>query len=323
MKISIIIPTRNRAKNLDCVLTSIFNNKTDYEFEVIVVDDRSEDNTKEIADKYPQVRYFKVDGTHNSWNASIPRNLGVKMASGDLLWFLDSDVVIPPDAIQETYKAFTKGNIARILIGSYHWLPAQTVTSDDVKNRWEDLKEGRLPFLHIERKGMLNMKDIRQVSFDKAANSQQEFYSFTDSLACFGGYLLMTKQTFWAAGGYDESMLAGVEDGDFGITLFEMGAKFSYLKEVCGYHIAHEQPSGRDNNIIAAQVIRLNEKHHVDMIHESGKAYRRWGIDWTPPSTFYGGDPRKLEEYKKSWETDKLDFMMKINKVDDKGNKVE
>lgn len=315
MKTSIIIPTRNRANNLDCVLTSLSNQKTNWEYEIIVVDDRSTDETENVVKKYETVKYFKVTGNHSTWNASIPRNLGVKMSSGDLIWFLDSDVVLPPNAIEDTVRAFIKGSSARVLIGSYHWLPAQYVTPHDVLNRWSDLTEGKLPFLHIEKKGMLGMPDIRKPSFDKASDSQQEFYSFTDGLACFGGYLLMTKQTFWAGGGYDESMLAGVEDGDFGITLFEMGAKFSYLKEVCGYHIAHEQPMGRDQNIIGAQVQRLNQKHHVDMIHESGKAYRRWGIDWQPPPSFYGGDPRKLEEYKKAWESDKMDFMMKINKV--------
>ncbi len=316
MKVSIIIPTRDRSKNLDCVLTSLSLQNTSREYEVVVVDDRSTDNTKEVVEKYPDVKYFKVDASDNSWNASIPRNLGVKMSSGDLLWFLDSDVVLPPNAIEETVSAFLKGNRARVLIGSYHWLPAQLVTPDDVKNKWGELIDGKLPFLQIDKKGMLGMKDIRQVSFDKAGDSQQEFYSFTDGLACFGGYLLMTKQTFWAAGGYDESMLAGVEDGDFGITLFEMGAKYSYLKEVCGYHIAHEQPTGRDQTVIAAQVLRLNQKHHVDMIHESGKAYRRWGIDWEPPEAFYNGDKKKLEEYKKLWESDKMNFMMKINKED-------
>lgn len=136
---------------------------------------------------------------------------------------------------------------------------------------------------------------------------------FIDNL--FGGYLLLTKQTFWAAGGYDESMLAGVEDGDFGITLFEMGVKFSYLKEVCGYHIAHEQPIGRDPTIISAQVQRLNQKHNVDMIHQSGKAYRQWGIDWTPPEEFYNGNKEKLEEYKKEWQKEPLQFLLKINKT--------
>lgn len=315
MKTSIIIPTRDRSKNLDCVLTSLSIQDTKREFEVVVVDDRSVDNTEEVSKKYPFVKYYKVSGGHKTWNASIPRNLGVKMSSGDLLFFLDSDVVLPKNAVEETINAFLKGNVSRVLIGSYHWLPAQTVTTDDVINRWDELKSGKLPFLQIEKKGMLGMEDIRKVSFDRADSSQQEFYSFTDSLACFGGYLVMTKQTFWAAGGYDESMVAGVEDGDFGITLFEMGVKFSYLKEVCGYHIAHEQPMGRDQTVIAAQVQRLNQKHHVDMIHESGKAYRRWGIDWEPPTAFYNGDKRKLEEYKKSWESDKIEFLMKINKI--------
>lgn len=130
----------------------------------------------------------------------------------------------------------------------------------------------------------------------------------------------MSKATFWAAGGYDESMLAGVEDGDFGITLFEMGVKFSYLKEVCGYHIPHEQPPGRDPNIIAQQVQRLNDKHNVDMIHQSGKAYRQWGIDWNPPPAFYGGDPEKLKEYKELWKKSPMEFMLKINKPEEKKN---
>ena len=314
MKTSIIIPTHDRANNLDCVLTSLSNQKTDREWEIIVVDDRSKDNTEEIVKKYPSVKYYKVVSEHNSWNASIPRNLGAKMAGGEILWFLDSDVVLPPGAVEITISQFLKGRRERVLIGSYHWLSAQVVTSNDVTERFNDIVDGKLPSLKIFKKGMIGMNDIRQLSFDKAENSQAEFYSFTDGLACFGGYLILTKQTFWAAGGYDESMLAGVEDGDFGITLFEMGVRFSYLKGVCGYHIAHEQPSGRDNTIISAQVNRLNQKHNVDMIHQSGKAYRQWGIDWLPPTEFYNGDPQKLEEYKKLWQKEPMEFMLKINK---------
>lgn len=316
MKTSIIIPTRNRAANLDCILTALEKQACAYDWEVIVVDDRSTDETQAVLARHPASKNLRVTQTHQTWNASIPRNLGVKMAGGDLLWFLDSDVLIPwPDGVSSTITAFLRGNPTRCLIGSYHWLPAQSVTPADVAERFDDIIAGKLPALPIHRRGMIGLKDIRQVSFDGAQDSRQEFYSFTDALACFGGYLLMTKQTFWAAGGYDESMLAGVEDGDFGITLYEMGVRFSYLKETCGYHIAHEQPEGRDPRIIADQVQKLNTKHHVDMIHQSGKAYRKWGISWTPPPEFYNNDPVQLEKYKKMWQESPMEFLMKINKV--------
>lgn len=319
MRTSIIIPAHNRAENLACTLKALSLQGGSHEVEIIVVDDRSTDNTADVVAQYPAVKYVKVDAKHTTWNASIPRNLGVKMAGGDLLWFLDSDVLIPyPDGVEKTIQAFLQGDHTRALIGSYHWLPPQTVGVDDIRVRFPDVIAGHMPAKHIERKGMVNMKDIRKLSFDKAQSSQDMFSSFTDALACFGGYLLMTKATFWAAGGYDETMLAGVEDGDFGITLYEMGVRFSYLKEVEGYHLAHEQPQGRDPRMIAQQVEKLNHKHHVDMIHQSGKAYRQWGISWSPPPEFYNNDPVQLEKYKKLWQESPMEFLLKINKVNDK-----
>ena len=52
MKLSIIIPTHNRAKQLSIVLDSIKNLSDETSFEVVVVDNNSNDNTKEVANSY-------------------------------------------------------------------------------------------------------------------------------------------------------------------------------------------------------------------------------------------------------------------------------
>lgn len=327
MKVAIIIPSHNRKQNLACNLAAL-SRQTVRPDEIIVVDDRSTDSTHDVisyhlnpplSDEASQlyVKYIYNPPAYSGWNASIPRNLGARAVSPDidLLWFLDSDVILPPDAVGKTLSAYRNGDPHRVLIGSYDWLPAQEVTVADVLNRFDDMLSGKLPTKQIERKGMIGQKDIRQVSFDKAKDSSEMFSSFTDGLACFGGYLLLPKKIYYMAGGYDEGIGAGCEDGDFGITLYEMGVPFSYLKETKGYHIPHEQPDGRMPIDVVRNVEKLNTKHNVDVIHQSGKAYREWGIDWNPPPEFYNFDEKLLAKWKKDWQTDKMEFDLKVNKI--------
>jgi len=85
--ISIIIPTYNRekyiAQAIDSVLSQDYPNK-----EIIVVDDGSTDNTREIVAKYDsQVKYIHKENS----GVALTRNLGVASASGDLIAWLDSD----------------------------------------------------------------------------------------------------------------------------------------------------------------------------------------------------------------------------------------
>ncbi len=85
MKLSVIIPTFNRAKLLKRALKSVFA-QTLQPFEVIVVDDGSTDDTKEMVKEFP-IKYFY----QKNKGVSTARNLGIKNSSGDVIAFLDSD----------------------------------------------------------------------------------------------------------------------------------------------------------------------------------------------------------------------------------------
>ena len=94
IKVSVIIPTYNRAHVLPRLLKSINEQTADKDsFEVIFVDDCSSDNTIEViqstlnSDIHYQVHKLPV----NSGGASIPRNLGIKLARGEYIIFVDSD----------------------------------------------------------------------------------------------------------------------------------------------------------------------------------------------------------------------------------------
>lgn len=89
--VSIIIPTYNRANTIVKTIESILN-QTYSDYEIIVVDDNSSDNTKEVINEYindyPFIKYLKHE---NNRGGSAARNTGVKVANGKLISFLDSD----------------------------------------------------------------------------------------------------------------------------------------------------------------------------------------------------------------------------------------
>jgi glycosyltransferase involved in cell wall biosynthesis len=89
-KVSVIIPTFNRAFSLGRCIDSVLNQSYE-DFEVIVVDDGSTDGSCDVAQTYLQdsrVRYIKHE---TNKGAQAARNTGIKSASGDFVAFLDSD----------------------------------------------------------------------------------------------------------------------------------------------------------------------------------------------------------------------------------------
>ena len=86
---SIIIPTYNRANTIKRCLESVIN-QTYSNWEVIVVDNYSEDNTEEIINSIcdNRIQYYK---NHNYGVIAVSRNFAIERAKGDWICFLDSD----------------------------------------------------------------------------------------------------------------------------------------------------------------------------------------------------------------------------------------
>jgi glycosyltransferase involved in cell wall biosynthesis len=92
--VSVIVPCYNAAKTLRACLTSV-TVQTYQPLEVIVVDDASTDDSAEIAERLGCRVYRQAVNT----GVSAARNLGVARSSGAVLFFLDSDVELAPDAV--------------------------------------------------------------------------------------------------------------------------------------------------------------------------------------------------------------------------------
>jgi len=107
-RVSIIIPTYNRETLILKALESIFN-QTYQDFEILIVDDASTDNTEQVIKElnHPQVRYFKLD---KNGGQCIARNFGAKHVRGEFVAFLDSDDEWLPTKMEKQVALFDNGS---------------------------------------------------------------------------------------------------------------------------------------------------------------------------------------------------------------------
>jgi glycosyltransferase involved in cell wall biosynthesis len=102
--VSVIIPTYNRAHLIGRSIQSVLD-QTYRDFEIIVVDDGSTDNTEEIVKRFndDRIRYIKHDTNRG---AGAARNTGIKAARGKYIAFHDSDDECLPEKLEKHIKVF-------------------------------------------------------------------------------------------------------------------------------------------------------------------------------------------------------------------------
>jgi glycosyltransferase involved in cell wall biosynthesis len=105
--VSIIMPCYNAELYVAEAINSVIE-QTCTDWELIVVDDCSTDNSTEIirsfCEKDHRIRYYKTE--HNSGGATVPRNLAIEKATGRFIAFLDSDDIWLPTKLEQQIKIF-------------------------------------------------------------------------------------------------------------------------------------------------------------------------------------------------------------------------
>jgi glycosyltransferase involved in cell wall biosynthesis len=101
--VSIIIPTYNYGKYLTKAIKSCLD-QTHKELEIIVVDDGSTDDTREIVGQLPDIVYI----FHENQGVSTARNTGLNLAKGEFIVFLDADDYLLEDSITTRIDVFRR-----------------------------------------------------------------------------------------------------------------------------------------------------------------------------------------------------------------------
>ncbi len=169
MKISVVIPTYRSSSFIKDTLESVHQAAHDYDYEVILVDDCSDDIEKltSIVNQSPNTRLVKKESKSN---AAVSRNIGIDQASGSHVFLLDSDDHFKPDYINERLNFMRQGQ-HDFCFGAY------TNVSLDGEKDFVERPEVRDPrhYLFIED------KDIRTSTISFLGERKQTF-RFNESL---------------------------------------------------------------------------------------------------------------------------------------------
>ena len=116
--ISVIVPIYNVAEYLEECLSSL-ENQTFLDFEVIMVNDGSEDGSAEIAGRFERRNSHFVLINRENGGLSAARNTGLAAARGKYVYFLDSDDFLANDALETLYSYSEKKNLDVLKFAAY------------------------------------------------------------------------------------------------------------------------------------------------------------------------------------------------------------
>ena len=140
-KVSIIISTHNKARMLSRAIKSVLN-QTFQDFELIIVDDCSIDNTREAVEwfqkKHKQKKINYIYLPKNSGAPAYPSNIGIKNSTGEYVAFLDHDDEWLPEKLEKQLQLFEKSP------GNLGFIGCNALVINEKKNG-NNLKEYKLP----------------------------------------------------------------------------------------------------------------------------------------------------------------------------------
>jgi len=201
--VSVIIPTYNQATFLSKAIESVIN-QTYINWELIVVNNYSSDNTEEIVKKYNDPR-IRIINYRNYGIIAAPRNAGVSRAKGEYIAFLDSDDFWYIDKIAKSLCVLDGG--------------ADLVCSGEV---W--------------RKGEA---ELRRVSYGPSDKS--DFRSLLFNGNCISTSAVVLKKSFFnnISGFSEKKEFVLSEDYDLWIKLAKNGCKIEFIDSMLGEYIIH------------------------------------------------------------------------------------
>lgn len=127
LKVSIIIPVYNVAPYIVRCLNSVYN-QTYTNFEVVIVDDCSTDNSMNLIHSFLSSEKSAIttikQHSHNR-GISAARNTGINIATGEYIFFIDSDDYITPNCIETFTKLASKYNYPTAIFGSAELFPTK------------------------------------------------------------------------------------------------------------------------------------------------------------------------------------------------------
>lgn len=214
--VSVLIPTKNGGFLFDKVLKKVINQKTSWEFEIIIIDSGSTDSTIDSCNSYNKVKLYKIDT--DSFGHGKTRNLGVSMASGKYIALLTQDA-LPIDEYWLHRLVLTVEQDEQIagVFGKHIAYPnANPFTAHELD-------------LHFK-----NFDNANSVYYIKDREKYYTDERYRQSLHFFSDNNALIRRSVWEECPYPEVDFA--EDQIWAKTILEAGYKKAYSSTAAVYH---------------------------------------------------------------------------------------
>jgi len=243
--ISIIIPCYNQENFLKETVESALNS-TFPKLEIIIVNDGSSDNSKEVAEELTEKHSNVFLLNQSNSGVASARNVGVEFSSGKYILPLDSDDLISPDYIEEAIKIVESQAEVKVV-------HCEAVKFDGEGERKWKLK----PF---------SLKSLAK-----------------DNMIFVSG--IFRKSDFIAVGGFSSNMKFGREDWEFWIKMLKNGGEVCKLPLTGFFYRIHSGSKRKKTGTSQKKrerIAYLNE-HHSDLFERELNGPLRFQRTWSKP----------------------------------------
>ncbi|MCU1680242.1 MAG: glycosyl transferase [Amycolatopsis sp.] len=245
--VSVVIPACDVAYCLPAVLNALEDQHHRFEFEVIVVDDASSDDTATIADTHPIVTH--AVRLPQRMGAATARNLGTALAQGQTVLYLDADMVLPPHVITDIAA---RASDTTVLVGFRHNLPydlhqgghgvlAQHPNlAADHRVTWRPPVGKPLLYTGITFTEPLDGRPLDATHDFVDLGHGQRYYDWDLARMVVTALLAVPRAAVLNVGGFDAEFSRigwGMEDTYLGACLIAAGLLVIPLRQAVGFHL--------------------------------------------------------------------------------------
>lgn len=255
--LSVIVCTRNRPQELDGCIRALLNSE-DKDFELVVVDNASDDDrTEKVVKVYPEVRYVREDRP----GLDIARNAGIRSASRELVAYTDDDVVVSPEWTRAVKEAFDDPQVMAVT-GLVIPLRLDTEAQYIFERDWS-FNKGYRPKL-FDHRWFLDHSRYGAPAWEIGAGANMAF----------------RRDVFRLVGGFDERLDVGAAgcsgDSEMWYRILAEGWNCLYLPNIVVYHLHRSTMAG-----LMRQLFYYMRGHVAALLVQ----YERYG---------YPGDKRRI-----------------------------
>ena len=249
-KVSIVVLNYNGAHLLPACLDSLVQQNYP-DFEILVVDSASIDNSREIVQKYQRVQWV---GLLSNGGLGPGYNAGAEKAAGEKIFFVNNDMRFDPDCVARLTDAFGE----------------DTLATDPLQFDWEgkDVVHGAQKFYHRWHLGAYGVPFLVPFQDRECGKSIEVLWG------CAGA-IMIDREKFKMLGGFDPTFFLDYEDLDFCWRGALRGWKTIFVPEARLFHKIGESEDGKlrmnNSQVCSENPAPINARRQLSQCKNPGR----------------------------------------------------